>query len=237
MKKKTNLLLSLENLSFCYGNKTILKDIFFELPYRSFVSIIGESGSGKSTLLYILAGLLRPDSGKYIFEESSIQRMGKFSAAQFRRKNIGILFQDFRLLPFLTAEQNIKLPLYFLPEKIDDHKVDHALNELKIAHRKKAYPKDLSGGEAQRTAMARATILEPKLLLLDEPTGNLDQEIEKNILQYLMKFREKQGLTIVCVTHSKYMMQQSDAIWSLKEATLRKKGRSARPLKKRDKKI
>ena len=227
MKKRVSGLLTLENLSFSYGNKVILKNICLDLPLKSFVSIAGESGSGKSTLLYILAGLLKPSSGAYNFEGNLLQRMGKFSAAQFRRENVGVLFQDFRLLPFLTTEQNIKLPLYFLPEKIENSKVSHILSELKISHRRRAYPKDLSGGEAQRTAMGRAMVLEPKLLLLDEPTGNLDHETEKNILEYLMSFREKRGLTIVCITHSKYMMQNSDEVWELKDGVLSKNTRKA----------
>ena len=225
-KPKSNLkkknLLTLKHLSFSYGERIILKDICLDIVSKSFTSIIGESGSGKSTLLYILAGLLKPDAGEYVFQEQPLQNMGKFSAAQFRRTNIGVLFQDFRLLPFLTAKQNIKLPLYFLPEKIQNTKVENMLDELKISHRQKAYPRDLSGGEAQRTAMARAMVLEPKLLLLDEPTGNLDFDTEKSIVQYLRKFRKQRGLSIICITHSKYITAESDEVWTLKKGVLSK---------------
>ena len=213
-------LVKLNKLSFSYHKKKILENINLDIHQKSFITIAGTSGSGKSTLLYILAALLKPKSGEYFLSKKPVHQMGKFKMAKFRRDNIGILFQDFRLLPFLTTQQNIKLPLYFLSEKINKNRVNHLLDELKISHRKKAYPKDLSGGEAQRTAIARSIILQPKLLLLDEPTGNLDATTEKIIIEYLMKFRKKNKLTIVCITHSHYIMEQADEVWTLKDAIL-----------------
>ena len=214
------MLLTLNKVSFSYKQRNILTNVNLAIDQQSFIVVAGESGTGKSTLLYILAGLLKPDSGSYFFSKKAIHEMGKFAAARFRRDNIGILFQDFRLLPFLTAEQNIRFPLYFLPEKMDSSKVTRLLDELKIDHRKKAYPKHLSGGEAQRTAIARSMILQPQLLLLDEPTGNLDVKTEKLIVEYLMKFRTKYKLTILCVTHSKYIMKQADKVWHLRDKVL-----------------
>ncbi len=212
---KNPILLKLKEVSFSYKQSNILENVNLTIDQKSFIVLAGESGTGKSTLLYILAGLLKPDSGEYLFSNRPVHEMGKFATAQFRRENIGILFQDFRLLPFLTAEQNIRFPLYFLSEKMDSNKVNRLLDELKIDHRKKAYPKNLSGGEAQRTAIARSMILQPQLLLLDEPTGNLDAKTEKLIVDSLMKFRTKYKLTIFCVTHSKYIMKQADKVWHL----------------------
>ena len=227
-RKSETCFLKLDQITFSYQKKQILRNVDLSLPPESFTSIVGESGSGKSTLLYILSGLLKPQKGRYSFQGRSIHKMGKFSIAKFRRENIGILFQDFRLLPFLNAEQNVKLPLYFLPERIDRSKSGKLLEELKISHRRKAYPRDLSGGEAQRTAIARAMILQPKLLLLDEPTGNLDRDTEKRIIDHLIKFRKKYKLTIVCVTHSDYVIQKAHEVWYLSKGRLSQKKKGSK---------
>ena len=160
----------------------------------------------------------------YYFENMEVSQFNKFDLARFRRKNIGILFQDFRLLPFLNVKQNIKLPLFFLPEKIKGEKVTEIMQSLKILHRRKAFPKDISGGEAQRTAIARAMILRPKILLLDEPTGNLDRETEKSIVKILLNYK-KQGMTIVVISHSHNMAKTADYVFEVKNKKIRQKNK------------
>ena len=212
---------SLKNVSFFYGKKCILNNINFHVSENTFVCLTGKSGAGKSTLLYILAGLLKPSQGGYYFKNMEINDLNKFRLAGFRRKNIGILFQDFRLLPFLNVEQNIRLPLFFVPERIIKEKIISIMQELKILNRKKAFPKDISGGEAQRTAIARAMILKPKILLLDEPTGNLDKETEKKILEILLEYKKKEKITIIAISHSENIAKKADYIWELKNQTIR----------------
>ena len=219
---------SLKDVSFYYGKKSILENINLEISRSSFICVIGESGAGKSTLLYILAGLLKPNRGAYSFENIEVNRLNKFDLARFRRKNIGILFQDFRLLPFLNVEQNIKLPLFFFPERIIKEKTIEIMQSLKILHRRKAFPKDISGGEAQRTAIARAMIIRPKILLLDEPTGNLDRETAKKIIEILLNYKEKEKITIVAVSHSENMARVADHVWELKSKKMELKNKRRR---------
>ncbi|MDH4263858.1 MAG: ATP-binding cassette domain-containing protein, partial [Spirochaetia bacterium] len=179
----------------------------------------GKSGSGKSTLLYVLGGFLRPVSGLYLFEKKKVYKVGEIGLGRFRKKNIGFLFQDFRLLPFLTIEQNILFPMYFTGDTLSSERTDYLLNLMGLEHRRKAFPKEISGGEAQRTALARALLLEPKLLLLDEPTGNLDKETELEVVDQLLGLKLR-GFTIICVTHSPVIGRQADFIWNISDTNL-----------------
>jgi len=204
----------MKNLSFSYGERTILEDINLSIKKNTFISIMGKSGEGKSTLLYILGGFIKPNNGSYLFENKNVFSFGEFGLGKFRKKNIGYLFQDFRLLPFLNVEQNIRFPFYFSGKKYEKYKQQSLMEELGIWHRRKAYPREISGGEAQRVALGRALMLEPKVLLLDEPTGNLDESTEIEILNILLSLR-KRGFTLVCVTHSHHIRSKSDEIWDL----------------------
>jgi ABC-type lipoprotein export system ATPase subunit len=223
MKKKVEIkkeiIFTLEDISVSYRAKTIIHNFDTGVFKGDFISVTGKSGSGKSTLLYLLGGFLKPSIGAYFFQNKRVYKMGEFGLGQFRKKNIGFLFQDFRLLPFLTIEQNIAFPIYFTGEKISQDRVDYLLDLFGLTHRKSAFPADISGGEAQRTALARALLLEPKLLLLDEPTGNLDFETEKEVLDLLLDLKQK-GLTLICVTHSREISKQSDFIWELKNGKI-----------------
>ncbi|MCS6985286.1 MAG: ATP-binding cassette domain-containing protein [Leptospiraceae bacterium] len=212
-------LVQVENLSFSYGPKQILRDVSFELHKGGFYSLIGPSGSGKSTLLYILGGFLRPQKGRYLFQGKTVYRVGEFGLGRFRKKNIGFLFQDFRLLPFLTVEQNILFPVLFTGKRVGQRDLESLLDSLGLTHRRKAYPRDISGGEAQRCALGRALILKPKLLLLDEPTGNLDEKTEKEILELLLTLKSDK-LTLFCVTHSRQIMQASHEIFEILDHSL-----------------
>ncbi|AFM11966.1 ABC transporter ATP-binding protein [Turneriella parva] len=213
-------LLSLSEISLSYGKRKILDAIDLEIAPGSFTVIAGESGSGKSTLLYILGGFLRPDRGIYLFEGKRVYgRFGEFGLGRFRKKYVGFLFQDFRLLPFLTVEQNIRFPALFSGKKLAKEQLQNQMQNLGIAHRSKAYPNTVSGGEAQRTALARALLMNPPLLLLDEPTGNLDSATEAAIVAELVRLKA-QGLTLVCVSHSNFIMQHADRVLRLIDGKL-----------------
>lgn len=218
-KQDKNPLATLESLGFSYGKREILKDVSFSLEPGSFTVLMGPSGGGKSTLLYILGGFLRPTAGEYRFRGTKVYTLGEFGLGRFRRKNIGFLFQDFRLLPFLNAQKNISLPGFFTGKKIERNEREMIMRDLGIWERRKAKPAHLSGGEAQRTALGRALYLKPSLLLLDEPTGNLDLQTEKEILSLLLKKKE-QGLTLFCVTHSKTLMKSADRVFTIKNKSL-----------------
>lgn len=204
-------IIEITNLSFRYGKRLIMENVNFQINPGEFVSIKGESGTGKSTLLYLLARFVRPNSGNYLFDGKKPEW-----APVFRRKNIGFLFQDFRLLNFLTLEKNIAFPKYFSGIHISSKKINDLMQKLNIDHRRSAYPDSISGGEAQRTALARALLLNPKILLLDEPSGNLDSDTEKKLIS-IFKELKNDGKTLICVTHSKEIMKASDRIFELKD--------------------
>lgn len=211
----SNPIITLQDIRFAYGKRTILDDISLDLAPGSFSVIAGESGSGKSTLLYILGGFLKPDSGTYLFNGKPVyRRLGEFGLGRFRKNNIGFLFQDFRLLPFLTVEQNIRFPSLFSGAALDKARLAERMRRLGIAHRAKAYPNSISGGEAQRTGLARALLMDPPVLLLDEPTGNLDSATEVAIVSVLEDLR-REGLTLICISHSEYIMKRADRVLRL----------------------
>lgn len=226
-------LLSLRDICLSYGKRVILDHTSADFYPGSFTVIAGESGCGKSSLLYILGGLLKPDSGQYLFRGRPVYRwLGEWGLSRFRKKNIGFLFQDFRLLPFLTVEENVRFPVLFSGVRMGKSKIQQRLKQLGIAHRAKAYPHTISGGEAQRTALARALLLEPPLLLLDEPTGNLDRDTEIAIVNLLLEL-QREGLTLICASHSEYMMAHADRVMVLAggklslKAVARKRSRMA----------
>lgn len=226
-------IITLQNIRFAYGKRTILDDISLDFAPGSFSVIAGESGSGKSTLLYILGGFLKPDSGKYLFNGKPVYlRLGEFGLGRFRKNNIGFLFQDFRLLPFLTVEQNIRFPSLFSGAALDKARLTERMQRLGIAHRAKAYPNSISGGEAQRTALARALLMDPPVLLLDEPTGNLDSATEVAIVSLLEDLRAE-GLTLVCVSHSEYIMKRADRVLRLSNGRLSETRKAAQKKRKK----
>jgi putative ABC transport system ATP-binding protein len=227
------LLLTLKKISLSYGKRKILDGIDLQIARSTFTVIAGESGSGKSTLLYILGGFLRPDEGSYEFDGRRVYgKIGEFGLGRFRKKNVGFLFQDFRLLPFLSVEQNIRFPALFSGKKLAKDQLKEQMENLGIAHRAKAHPNSISGGEAQRTALARALLMNPPLLLLDEPTGNLDSTTEAAIVNVLSDLKAK-GLTLVCVSHSSYIMQKADIVLRLVDGKLhQEKPKTTTPIRK-----
>ena len=183
---------------------TALKEVDFEVTPGEFVAIMGPSGCGKSTLLNIIGLLDNPSSGEYFFDDTEVANYKENKRTDLRKGNIGFIFQSFNLIDELTVFENVEMPLVYLKIKPSKRRqmVEEALERLKIGHRKKHFPQQLSGGQQQRVAIARAVIAKPKLILADEPTGNLDS---KNGIEVMNMLRElnQEGTTIVMVTHNK----------------------------------
>jgi putative ABC transport system ATP-binding protein len=199
------ILISAEKLtrSMPSGDKriTILDQVDLEIAERDFLAILGPSGSGKSTLLALLAGLDRPTSGTIRFDGQALEAMSEDQLALLRRRRVGFVFQSFQLIENLTALENVLLPLELLRVKDARQRADELLAAVGLPNRGHHYPSQLSGGEQQRVALARAFGPKPKLLLADEPTGNLDGETGRQVLALINELREKEGTTLVLVTH------------------------------------
>lgn len=192
------------------GEVHILKDISLELPKGKTISITGPSGSGKTTLLMILGGLERPTTGTVHIDKANIGTMDEDALAVFRRDNIGIVFQGFHLIPTMTALENVAIPLEFAGDKDAFTKAAAALEAVGLKDRVKHYPGQLSGGEQQRVAVARAFVTNPKLILADEPTGNLDADTGKKIMDIMFGLTRTHGTTLILVTHDASLAEQCD---------------------------
>jgi putative ABC transport system ATP-binding protein len=199
--------LSVEKVSktFRQGRRavTALSSIDLAVPQGRFLAIMGASGSGKSTLLHLMAGLAKPDSGSVCINGTDLARMGDKELTIFRRRNIGLVFQSFNLIPTLSAEENIALPLMLEGRngQVTHEKIDRLMVDLGIADRRTHRPDSLSGGEQQRVAIGRALVSDPAVILADEPTGNLDSANSKSVCELLRDLAQKQNKTIVMVTH------------------------------------
>ncbi|WP_215745403.1 ABC transporter ATP-binding protein [Gluconobacter sp. P1C6_b] len=182
---------------------TALHDIDLQIEASDFVSIMGPSGCGKSTLLNILGTIDRPTAGSYRFGEHELTALNEAALARFRREHLGYVFQSFNLIDELTIEENIELALVYrnMPKGERRTRVAHAMDRVGIAHRGRHYPSQLSGGQQQRAAIARAIVGEPRLILADEPTGNLDTENGAQVMDILQRLNDE-GATIIMVTHS-----------------------------------
>jgi len=182
---------------------TALKDISLTVKEGEFVAVMGPSGCGKSTLLNILGLLDNPTSGSYVFNETEVAGLKEKQRTLFRKGNIGFVFQSFNLIDELNVYENVELPLIYLKMKASERKerVEKVLERMKIGHRKKHFPQQLSGGQQQRVAIARAVVANPKLILADEPTGNLDSKNGIEVMNLLTELNHE-GTTIVMVTHS-----------------------------------
>lgn len=181
-----------------------LNDVNFEVKDGEFVAIMGPSGCGKSTLLNIIGLLDNPTSGKYLFDGTDVAQFKESQRTNLRKGNIGFVFQSFNLIDELSVFENVELPLLYLkvPAKERKERVEKVLEQMNIAHRAGHFPQQLSGGQQQRVAIARAVVSNPKLLLADEPTGNLDSKNGLEVMQLLTDLNKNQGTTIVMVTHS-----------------------------------
>lgn len=187
---------------------TILQDVHLQIGAGEAVAVLGASGSGKSTLLGLLAGLDLPTSGKVYWNEIDIFRLDEDSRAALRGKTLGFVFQSFQLLPALTALENVMLPLELMKKSHAEAAARELLDRVGLAHRFEHYPKQLSGGEQQRVAIARAFVTEPKLLLADEPTGNLDSITGAQIIELMFELNRERNTTLVLVTHDEALSQR-----------------------------
>lgn len=190
-----------------------LNKLSFEVKEGQFVAIMGPSGCGKSTLLNILGLLDDADGGSFIFNGTEIARYNERKRAELRKKNIGFVFQSFNLIDELTVFENVELPLMYLKVKASDRKVkvEAVLDKMQLMHRRNHFPQQLSGGQQQRVAVARAVVNNPRLILADEPTGNLDSTNGNEVMQLLTDLNE-QGTTIIMVTHSEHDARYSHRI-------------------------
>jgi putative ABC transport system ATP-binding protein len=199
----------------------ILRGVDLEIPRGQFVAIMGPSGSGKSTLLGLIAGLDSPTSGEIWLDGEEITRLAEDRMAELRGRKIGFVFQSYNLIPTLTAEENVLLPFELSGGNGDGRRrVRQLLETVGLADRARHYPVQLSGGEQQRVALARAFILRPPILLADEPTGNLDSENGRRVLEILLSLNRSEAATLVLVTHDREIASQADRIVTLKDGRI-----------------
>lgn len=187
-----------------------------------FVALVGPSGCGKTTLLNLMAGIDRPTSGEVWLDEERLDRLSDDSLARLRRSKVGIVYQFFNLLPTLTARENVALPLLLngLQHRDIEGRVERGLQRVGLMHRAEHWPHELSGGEQQRVAIARAIVAEPRVLLADEPTGNLDSVAGEAVLNLLARLHREQGQTIVLATHSQEAMKRAGRIVYLRDGRI-----------------
>ena len=200
----------------------ILKNIDLSIAKGEFVSIMGPSGCGKSTLLYLLGGIDEPTSGRVLIEQQDLHQLSDQKKSSIRRSFIGFVFQFYNLVHNLTVAENIMLPLIMDGKKAANYQrqLDETLEIVGLADRKKFTPRELSGGQQQRVAIARSLIINPKLILADEPIGNLDSKTGTNIMELFYRINKEKGVTIIQVTHSKEAAQYGDRIIRMKDGTL-----------------
>jgi putative ABC transport system ATP-binding protein len=214
--------LSVESVTKRFGQRAVLNNISLRVAAGEFVAVVGDSGIGKSTLLNVVAGLEPVDSGRIVFQENEITRMGDDALTLLRRESFGFVFQAFHILPHLTVEQNVGLPL--LLRKADrlkmKEKTTSTLAAVGLSGRGGSMPKELSGGELQRVAIARALAGDPKLLLADEPTGNLDPDNARQVLSLLIAQARQRGAACILATHSGAAAASADRAYRLSAAGL-----------------
>lgn len=198
----------------------VLRGISLTIARGESVSIVGPSGAGKSTLMMITAGLTRATSGNVTIAGEQLTRMNEDALARFRQKHVGIVFQSFRLVPTMTARENVALPLELARDHDAFAKADEALAAVGLKERVHHRPDQLSGGEQQRVALARAVVARPSLLLADEPTGNLDESTGHRIVELLFALQKQHGMTLVIVTHDNELAAKCDRAISMRDGAL-----------------
>jgi ABC-type lipoprotein export system ATPase subunit len=198
---------------------TALKDVSFEMCQGELALLVGPSGSGKTTLLNLIAALDCPDCGEIVVGGSEITALSRSAAARYRNERIGFVFQSYNLLPQLTALENVLLPM--LPKRRADHRrAMELLDAVGLSHRGSHRPSELSGGEQQRVAIARALANDPAIMLADEPTGNLDDENARNIVELLSSACREGGKSLILVTHERDMIRQADRVFDIRAGSL-----------------
>lgn len=217
-------ILEVKNLSKIYGKgDTLVKavdDVSFTVEQGEFVAIIGPSGSGKSTLLHIIGGVDTPTTGNVIIDGTDITKLKESPLSIFRRRQIGLVYQFYNLIPILTVEENLTLPLLLDGRKPNKEQIYYLVSNLGLGDRLKHLPNQLSGGQQQRVSIGRALANNPALLLADEPTGNLDSENSKEIVALLRKFNREHNQTVIMITHDERIAQSADRIIAIEDGKI-----------------
>ena len=216
--------LEVKELTKIYGSGesqvVALDHVSFQVKKGEFVAIVGASGSGKSTLMNLVGGIDRPTSGSVIIEEKDIFSMNESELAIFRRRNIGIVYQFYNLIPNLNVEENIMLPCLLDHRKPDHEKLERIVEMTGLSHRRKHLPGELSGGQQQRVSVGRALIHDPAFILADEPTGNLDSKAGREIIDLLTAANRKAKQTLILITHDENIALQADRILTISDGRI-----------------
>lgn len=217
-------ILRIEHLSKIYGKGDTevraLDDVSFTVPEGQFVAIIGPSGSGKSTLLHILGGVDTPTDGHVYVDGTDITTLDETALAIFRRRQIGLIYQFYNLIPILTVEENMTLPLLLDDKKVDRAHFDSLVQVLGLQHRLGHLPSELSGGQQQRVSIGRALMNNPAILLADEPTGNLDSKNSKEIVELLRSFNKSLNQTVIIITHDERIALDADRVIAVEDGKI-----------------
>lgn len=217
-------ILEVKNLSKIYGKDetkvVALDDVSFSVKQGEFVAIIGPSGSGKSTLLHILGGVDVPTKGSVIINGTDISTLDETNLAIFRRRQIGLIYQFYNLIPILTVEENLTLPLLLDGRKPNRKIIDSLVKTLGLENRLKHLPSQLSGGQQQRVSIGRALMNNPALMLADEPTGNLDSKNTKEIISLLKKFNKENNQTLIVITHDERIALAADRVIAIEDGRI-----------------
>ena len=217
-------ILRIEHLSKIYGKGDTevraLDDVSFTVPKGQFVAIIGPSGSGESTLLHILGGVDTPTDGHVYVDGTDITTLDETALAIFRRRQIGLIYQFYNLIPILTVEENMTLPLLLDDKKVDQAHFDSLVQVLGLQHRLGHLPSELSGGQQQRVSIGRALMNNPAILLADEPTGNLDSKNSKEIVELLRQFNKALNQTVIIITHDERIALDADRVIAVEDGKI-----------------
>ena len=218
-------ILRVENLNKSYGSGEAkvdaLKNVNLSIKKGEFVAIVGPSGSGKSTLLHLLGGVDRPTSGKVYINDVDIYNLKEKDLSIFRRRNVGLIYQFYNLIPVLSVKENILLPAELDNRKIDKEFLDDLLKTLVLKERENHLPNELSGGQQQRTSIGRALINRPSIVLADEPTGNLDSKNSKEVLELLKLSVKKYNQTLIMITHDNNIALQADRVITIEDGIIK----------------
>ena len=217
-------ILKVENLTKVYGkdnNKVVaLDNVSFTVEKGEFIAIVGDSGSGKSTLLHLIGGVDTPTSGKVFIDGQDIYKLNSDKLAIFRRREVGLIYQFYNLIPILTVEENITLPLELDNRKVDKFELNEIIKLLGLERRRNHLPNELSGGQQQRTSIGRAIITKPAIILADEPTGNLDSKASEEVVTLLQKMNKDYKQTIIMITHNLEIASYADRIITIEDGKI-----------------
>ena len=219
-------ILEVKNLTKIYGNdenKVVALDhVSFTIEKGEFIAIVGSSGSGKSTLLHLIGGVDKPTSGEVIVNGQNVYKKNENELAIFRRREVGLIYQFYNLIPILTAQENMTLPVLLDNKRVNQERLDELLRILDLKSREKHLPRELSGGQQQRVSIGRALMNAPSLVLADEPTGNLDSKNSKEIIDLLKLTQKRYKQTLIMITHDENIAMQADRIIVIEDGKIKK---------------